>query len=380
MEQIVENKEAEKIPLPEKAGLPKSKSLIFVFLGVGILTLLLVFLFLVFNKSRSATISGTINYTALKPDPGDRGQVQIKTRKYNTTGNYTVVFASALAQNSAWAWDKAVPRQPYEIVADLVIDGKSITSSEPLIITAPAKNQKLNLHVTWHNLPESVVKDQTTYIKGAVAVNGYIPAASKILIQAKLPNDNNNFQTVSTIENAGPKNEWNWSKAIPLKDYLIKAILMNGITTLATSETMVAAGGDNEINFTLNSSAPLPTNSPVSPSSKTPTPSRPIVAGSITGIVFINGPEDINTSLLMLWRNPGDKNYQTITRINNPSHNGQAWNWNNLSVGKRYEITAVLQVNEQNTASTNRKLSLPLLKMLILPLTPVFLFRHLAGV
>lgn len=349
--QLVEN------PLPQKKAVsPKLKLLIFIIAGIGILLLLLFLLFLNSGKSKVATIEGVINYTALKPDPGDRGEVQIKYRKYKSNKEYALAYTSALAENSPWIFNDVVSKQTYEIVADLQIDGNLVTSSEPLIVTAPAKNQQLNLRVTWHNLPESVVREQTASIKGIVLINGYIPSGSTLLIQAKSSTDNA-FQTVVTTANVNSKNEWKWDKTVPLKDYMLKAVLMQGSNTLATSEAVIAAGGDSEIVFTLNSTALLPpaASPSVSPSANNPSPSQSAI-GRITGTVFVNGPEEANTSLLMLWRLPGEKDYKVINRIDNPSHNGQPWNWNNLSIGKQYEITAVLQVNNNNTASTQSQI------------------------
>ncbi|MCL4416648.1 MAG: hypothetical protein M1268_01485 [Patescibacteria group bacterium] len=342
-------------PSQEKIAFLKSKLFIYIAAGIGALIVLFILLFFLTGKSRAATIAGVINYTALKPDPGDRGQVQIKYRKYKSTGDYIIVYASGLAEKSPWAWNDAVSGQPYEMIASLQVDGKLVTTSEPLIVTAPAANQELNLHVTWHDLPESVVIEQTTYIKGTVTINGYIPPQNTLFIQARLPTDQD-FQTVVTTTNAGQKNGWKWDKTVPLKDYMIKAVLMQGVITLATSETVTAAGGDSKIDFILNSTAVPPANPPVSPSPNNPTPVPQQTTGNITGTVFINGPEQENTSLLMLWRLPGNQNYNVITRINNPSHNGQPWSWNNLTVGKQYEITGVLQVNQQNTASTQSQI------------------------
>lgn len=325
----------------------------FILIGLAcltIITILTVFFIKTPKKAviSTAEISGNIAYTALKPDPQDRGQVEIKYRKYNSNDSFATFYTSA-PYNKSWDWKNAVSGQPYEIKADLVIDGKLVTSSEPLIVTAPADNQVLNLRVTWHNLPESVVREQTTSIKGEVSVNGYIPSDGNLLILAKSGSDS--FQTVATIPNPRPKNSWIWEKTVPLKDYSMKAVLMKGNTQIGGSQTITAAGGDNSINFTINSSA-LPDITPiVKPVTAVNTPTPQPTQGNITGLVNINGPEQENTSLLMLWRNPGDKDYQVITRINNPSHNGQTWNWNNQKIGKQYEITAVLQVNQQNSAS-----------------------------
>lgn len=310
------------------------------------------------KKVSETSISGTINYTALKPDPTDRGEIQIRYRTYGTNENFAIAVINHSVYSTSWMWNKAQSGKPYEIIADLVIDGKLVTSSEPLIVTAPAYNQLLSIRVTWHDLPESVVKEQTASIKGMVSINGYIPNDSSLLIQTK-SDSNNTVQTVVTIPSPKQQNDWTWENTVPLKDYQMQAVLMEGTTQIGETELETAAGGDTAINFTINSSAIPPQSqgkTTIGQNKPTLSTSSQAKEGSITGTVMINGPEQENTSLLMLWRNPGDKDYKVITRINNPSHNGQAWNWNNQPTGKRYEITAVLQVNQQNSASTQSQI------------------------
>ncbi len=340
-------------PLSKLRTLMQSKLFL---LGVGIsLFIIVIFvsvsIFLILSQSRAlaATIDGNITYTALKPDPGDLGEVQVKYRKYQSGDAYKVVYTSGLADNAKWVWNNAISGQPYELIADLTVDGKLVTTSEPLIVTAPATNQELDLRVTWHNLPESVVREQKTYIKGAIMVNGYIPSDSVLAVQAKSATDTS-FKTVANITSVESENAWVWNDTIPLKDYVLRAVLTQGNNQLAIGETVIASGGDSDINFELNSSAV----SPISPTTPTATPRA--TATSISGTVYINGPENNNSSLLMLWRLPGEKDYKVITRINNPVHNGQYWAWNNLTIGKQYEITAVLQVNEKNSASTQSQI------------------------
>ncbi len=353
----------ETVFLPGEIPFQKFKKTVIIILGVFLLGALFILLLPLFSKkSNAAMIAGTINYTALKPDPTDRGQVQIQYRKYGTNDTYKTIYDSKLQDNAPWPWNSAVSGQPYEMIADLQVDGKLVTTSEPLIVTAPALNQQIDLHVTWHDLPESVVKEQTASIKGTVMVNGYIPPNTKVAIQSKT-NVNNNFQSVVTIDPVKPKNDWTWNNTVPLKDYSMRAILYQGTTQLATSEVITAEGGDTEVAFTLNSTALVPNATPTTSPSSTNTAKNPTIAptqqpttASITGKVFVNRPINDNTSLLMLWRYPGEKDYKVITRIQNPSHNGQSWSWTNVTIGKQYEITGVLQVNEKNTASTQSQI------------------------
>lgn len=308
------------------------------------------------KKASAAMISGKINYTALKPDPGDRGEVTIQERKYGSKDQFQTIYKSALQDDAPWTFNNAVGGQPYEMIALLNVDGKLVTTSEPLIVTGPAQNQLLNLHVTWHDLPTTVVQEQTTYIKGTTVINGYIPQGSMLTIQARALTDSGKFQPVATITNPQSTNNWNWTKTTPLKDYLLQAVLTQGTTQIGKSEMITAAGGDSELTLTINSTAQPSSTTTNSQTSKTSTPTPQMTNTSISGTIYVNGPENNNTSVLLLWRYPGEKDYKVITRIQNPSHNGQTWSWNSVQVGRQYEITAALQVNNQNTASAQSQI------------------------
>jgi hypothetical protein len=346
MEQVPEQHlDVEQELREEKHSFLSNIPLLYIIGGLCLLIILGVSIFLIqYKKANAAMISGTINYTALKPDPGDRGQVTIQERKYGSKDQFKTIYQSALQDNAPWTFNTAVGGQPYEMIALLNVDGKLVTTSEPLIVTGPAKNQQLNLHVTWHDLPTTVVQEQTTYIKGTAVINGYIPQGSVLTIQA-------NAQPVATITNPQSTNNWEWTKTTPLKDYLLQAVLRQGTTQIGQSEIITAAGGDSELALTINSTA-QPSSTPTnSQTSKTNTPTPQMTNTSISGTIYVNGPENNNTSVLLLWRYPGEKDYKVITRIQNPSHNGQSWVWTSVQVGRQYDITAVLQVNNHNTAS-----------------------------
>lgn len=340
------------------------------------------------KQANAATITGVINYSALKPDPTDKGEVLIKYRKYGTNEAYKAVFASALANKSPWVWKDAVSGQPYEMTAELVIDKSVVTTSEPIIVTAPAVNQELDLRVTWRNLPQDVVSEQQTYIKGTVIINGYIPPGSEMRVLAKAT-DANETQIVASSKSLTNANNWEWKGVRPLKSYILHAVLISNGLQIGRSEAVPAEGGDSEIAVRINSTAikpsiltptltptptatitpppPTPTSSIVitSEPQATPTPSPTVTpmptptprptTEKISGKVTINGPKDKETSLLLLWRKPGQGDYQVITRINYPSHDGQAWEWN-APVGGQYEITTALQVNEQNTSTSQSQI------------------------
>jgi hypothetical protein len=77
----------------------------------------------------------------------------------------------------------------------------------------------------------------------------------------------------------------------------------------------------------------------------------PVVTASISGTVTLKGPVEQNSTILLLGRKIGDKEYTAIDR--KPAVNNTAFEYPNAREGETYEITAALQVNEQNTATGN---------------------------
>ncbi len=311
------------------------------------------------NKPVQATINGTINFTALKPDPDDKGNVLLKYRTYNSNDEYkNTNVVIPLKDEAVWIWNGAQASHSYELLAELVIDGKTITTSEPLVVSAPATNQQLNLRVTWRDLPKDVVDTQKGDIKGTVKINGYIPQGSSLNIMAKNEGETD-FAVVQTLSEIGPVVDWEWTEAVPLKRYQLKTQLIAEGALAGTSGTVLGEASDNEISMTVNSRAkevivtPQPTAIP-QPNQPKPTaaPETSANKSKLSGKVYINGPKDANTSLLVMWRTPGKGDYQVIKRIDAPSHDGQYWEWTDASKNQEYELIAVLQVNDNNTATT----------------------------
>lgn len=297
-----------------------------------------------------ASISGTVNFTALKPDPGDQGSLTVKSRKYQSTAEFqSTGVVVALQDNVPWTWNDALSGDIYEIIVELDIDGKNIKQSEPVVVTAPAQGQELPLRITWKDLPESVVQDQMAPISGQIQVHGYIPTGASMILQSR--EVNGGFTAVQNFSNPQPLQDFSWPDAQPLKDYFVKAVLIVNGQEMGDSQEVPAVGSESDINLTVNSKAQpagasvTPTPTPAANNNQpTPTPA-PVPQGTISGTVTINGPQMQGTSLVILWRHPGDTNYQTLTTINNPSYNGATWSWNDGVVGRAYEITALLKVN-----------------------------------
>jgi hypothetical protein len=183
---------------------------------------------------------------------------------------------------------------------------------------------------------------------------------------------------VETISELGQTNNWTWSEISNQVTYEIDAMLKDraGNVIGIADQRVNCELADRNVNFIINSEAqllaaatpvptptPTPTPTPVittpgltpSPTPTptpvpTPTPPPAPQLGDIGGTVTLNGPLNQNSSLLILWRAPGESDYREALRISNPSAN-QTWSWNQAVVGQRYEMMVALQVNENNTST-----------------------------
>lgn len=340
----------------------KLATTIFTIMGFGLfIGLLIGIAIFAYRSATSSTIKGQIIYTALKPSAGDKGEVRLYYREFGTSADFKDAGISIPLNNEeTYTWSKATKGKNYELQAALKIDDEIVSRSEIQTVTAPAFNTDLSLKVLWQDLPHDVVAGSAIPIGGDVTVNGYIPPGSTIQIFSSAPNSTAKGQQIAEIETINEVNQWQWADAVPLQQYVLHATLQdkNGKDLGDSDETLTVQAAESEVNFVIDSLAtppatptPTPTPTPQPSASATPAPSAPpSTSGTVNGIVYINGPMDANTSLLMLWRKPGDANYQTINRYPMPSNEGAIWQWTGATVGQQYEIMAVLQVNGNNTS------------------------------
>lgn len=297
-----------------------------------------------------ASISGTIHFDRLAPDPGDKGELYIQSRAYGSSDPFvdTGVVAS-LKNDATWNWATAEKGKTYEVIAQLRIDGKPIKDSDSLIVTAPGSAQILTMTITWDDLPEYVVKDQQVSIGGTITLQGYIPEGTMIEIVSREQDTADYVVQWSTLKPL-LSNEWVWTTATPKKAYEIKALLKQGGVVIGQSNiTKIQGMKTSDVNFQIVSDAkpPVPTTSP-----QTPIPPQ---SASIRGSFSINGPLNANSSVLIMWSAPGQNKWNEIARVKNPRNESQSWEWSGAKAGGTYEISMVLQVNEQTNASTQNK-------------------------
>lgn len=315
------------------------------------------------------TVSGTLHFDALQPEEGDKGEIRLLARRFDSVDEFEDTGVRIpLKQDAAWAWRRALPGVNYDLKAVLYIDGELIDQTEEQTITAPAAALELPLTVTWRDLPADVVAQSDVPLGGEVTINGYIPPNSVLELYALDPEEVQSgipditpavlqaSRLLTTVSTPQPATTWQWDKAVPLQIYQVVAILKNNGDIIGISEDLVTAeASEHSLEHVINSTA-QPSTSATDPNSRVlgatiaQGTTTTATGTTISGIVYLNGPKQANTSLLLLWRKPGESDYKVINRYLNPPNEGQAWSWTGAQAGQEYEITAALQVNEKNTS------------------------------
>jgi hypothetical protein len=320
--------------------------------------------------AQQTDVEGKLHFTALKPDEDDKGEVHLMARDLDEEFWMDTGVRIPLQQDALWTWPAALPGVNYELQAVLFIDGKEIKKSEMKTITAPAYAVELPLEVNWRDLPADVVLESTTKLGGTVTINGHIPSSSVLEIYTLhkkhyeqevyelSPEVLQEATKIATVTNPQVETEWVWNQAVPLEQYVVVAVLKDKNEWIGHSDQLRAAdAGEEEVDQIINSTAQPSTREQVMGVTTENIGKLAQLSGAqtsasqLSGTVYLQGPKQKDTSLLMLWRKPGEQNYQVINRYMYPPTQGTSWVWNQAVVGQQYEVLAVLQVDEKNTST-----------------------------
>ncbi len=311
------------------------KSLIKIIAGLAIGFFLIFLVFKIFQPN-PATISGSIKYNGVKPDDPSQGKVVVEQREIGETQYEIAVDNLPLEDNASWAWKEAEEGKTYQLRAYVQYQGKRVSESSTTTATAPANGQNLTFNVTAEDIPSSGgdTSTSTVTISGTLNLNGYVPSGSFVNILSR-EGSSGDFQTLSQGIPAvdGRKLTWSTAKAGVYYTFRGQLFDVNG-NPIGTSEDVSIVGPASSQILTIDSIAQAP-------AEKT----------SITGQVILNGPTQPNSTILLLQRKPGDKNYTAFDRI--AANSGAQWSFDDAVSGQAYEISASLQVNEQDTSVGN---------------------------
>lgn len=307
----------------------QQKTIIKVIAGL-IIGFLIVFVIVRLLQPDPVTISGTIHYNGIQPEDPTRGKVVLLQKEVGETDYQTANDNVPLEVDAFWHWDKAIQGTTYNIKAYVEVDGKRIADSTEITVTAPSVNQVLVFNVTKADLPASITEGEIVSITGSLDLNGYIPEGSTVLIQGRLKDDDNWINGETFVASDGRK--LSYDEATAGEAYQFRGILYDtsGVEIGRSTTLTVAAPATNQV-IRIHSEAEAPEET-----------------AAISGKITLNGAIEPNSTILMLQKLPGDKNYTAFDRI--PAVNGSTWKFDEAVSGAKYDITATLQVNEQDVS------------------------------
>lgn len=292
------------------------------------------------TKTSTAIVSGTINFNGLKPaeNPNQAASIKLMQRAKGQADFSDTGVSVPVADQAEWRWENAATGTTYELKANGYIGDQLLKSTNTIITTAPASDQVLTFNITTVDLPENLrptppAAPEPVSVNGTLVINGFIPAGATVTIYGRPTGTTADYQ--AAVENIPAKNGANWTynnaTAGETYDYQAELYTSTGDFIGQSTYLTVTAPAANEI-VTINSSAAAPSQT-----------------AAISGTVKLQGPVDQNSTILLLQRKAGEAEYTPVNRY--PAANNTAWSWDGAVSGTTYDITAALQVNEQNTAT-----------------------------
>lgn len=293
------------------------------------------------ESAKTASVSGIINFNGLKPQAQPNAAVSIKLMaKGQEDANFIDTGVSIpVADLAQWTWSGAKEGTTYLLKADGFYGTQPIKSSNVITTTAPSSNQVLTFNITTADLPKDLVPevpaDSDVVVSGSLVINGYVPSGSTVTIFGRAAGSDAKFQAAVTKLPAVSGTKWSYNQAKAGASYEYQGEMYTSDGTFIGQSTYitVTAPANNEI-VTINSTAASPSQ-----------------AASIKGTVYLNGPVTQGSTILLLQRKSGSSEYAVIDRY--PAKSSTTFAWTGAVSGTQYDLTASLQVNEQDTATGN---------------------------
>lgn len=278
------------------------------------------------SSEKTGSVSGTIEYSGLKPQEGDEGYIYFEYREHDKGDFQTLKDKKApLKDGYEWKLDGVPTDVTYDARAVLVVGTDDvITKSNTITVTAPAQDEVFEFNVTYDMLPDYALQTNPVNLGGYVIVNGFIPSGSTLTMFAKQKDKNEDFTAVAkNVPVNGQKTDWNWKDALPGRTYELKTEVYNSVGTVYASSFVgeKAAPSDNAY-FVLDSRA------------EDPNDAKNKV---ISGTVKINGNFNSSSKVHIKVRVSGSGDYKTVTTVN-PSNDSVNWQWNEAVSGTRYDV------------------------------------------
>jgi putative hemolysin len=305
-----------------------------------IIVLLLVLVgFFFWNKAHAENaISGTVEFTGTLPGDDVEGDVLIEAREHGGIG-FEEVEAIDMWDDLDWIWDGPERGKNYDIRARLVIDGDEVSRSNIVQVTAPAQDEELQLDLSLENLPENLQEDtankhgEYVNLSGDITIHGYIPANSYVKVYTKTADGV--YEDIKGEFDAKKGTKWGWDSAKAGTRYTIVAQLVDaGGHVVGESKSLHVSAPASGQTLIIESHANHSNKSDGSHHKAT-----------ISGNIDLNGPINKHTSIRVLYRLPGEKDFKLADKID--AKDGEKWEWKNAQSGQRYEMTACYAENDK---------------------------------
>jgi hypothetical protein len=335
-----------------------------------------------------AIISGYIQYNGLRPLPGNESiaRVILYKRLLGEATYEQIPVSVPLVTAATWSWAEAVSGKTYEVQASVEFQGREISRSNTVVVTAPAGGEQLTFNVSEDQIPPDLLvmlnsqstptaqeevmptptlgesqvipgseqvaaspspspfvdsgRSSPVAISGRVNLSGFVPPNARLQLRAA-PEGSEAFDIVTTDIETKDNAVWIWSTAEAGKRYRIRLEMVDRDVILGKSEEVLVAAPATNQYLQLTSTA-----QPTTAQQQTQTGRAALV-----GKIDLNGPIANNSTILILQRKPGETSYTPVARV--PAADGQTWSFDDAVSGHQYEMTAALQVNGNNTSSAN---------------------------
>lgn len=310
---------------------------VFIGLAIGLFVVLLLVKIGAVRNSE-ATISGSIVYNGLMPSSSVGGSIVVEARDVETNGEFSIIDQDIpIQRNASWSWETAHSGGTYQIQAYMQIDGNKVSVSSSVVVTAPAKDQKLVFNVTQEELDKyeipSNAADNLATISGTLDINGYIPEGSTVTILRKVSTATEYSVTKTGIP-AVDGTALSWQEAESGQTYDFVGVLVDSQSTkIGQSQPLKITAPSTGNTLRIDSQA---------------TPPAPVTS-SISGTVQINGPIAAGTKVVMKQKLTSESEFKEFQTLN--AVNGVSWQLGELQSGSTYDITATLVEAGQEISS-----------------------------
>lgn len=297
------------------------------------------------STGKNAEISGRFDVNGVIPQGVT---ITLLQRDPSQKGGYTAIAQGLQFEDQAtWNFPNAVSGKSYEIKASVVQDGKTLSESDPIFVTAPATDEAIGINVESQNGTANAV------ISGIVGINGYLPTGSTITIEGKLTNGSADYTKIISGVPAKDGQVVAYTTAVAGKTYSVRGTLYdgNGGEIGKSSVLQITAPAKNEV-LDINSTAkaPVVVQPTAQPAAAT---AAPVVSnGTISGSINFNGGAPANSRIVIFQRLSGQGNFQVAVDNITPV-NGTNWQWNGAQVGTWYDMVAILKQKQSNGTDTD---------------------------